>query len=111
MGTLARRLLGISPQETSFARRGFRCDSDALRERLETVGGCFVHGYLCGLQAGGAEELAARIEAELPRDFHGFAYEGAAMALTILDVLTPWRRDRLRRFLDGPGSAHVYIVH
>ena len=111
MGKLSRRLLGISPLETSFARRGFRCDSEALRERLEGVGACFVHGYLCGLEAGSAEELASRIEAEVPRDSTGFAYEGAAMALTLLDVLTPWRRDRLRHFLDGPGRAHVYIVH
>lgn len=111
MGKMSRRLLGISPRETSFARRGFRCDSDDLRERLEQVGRCFVQGYLCGLETGDAETLAARIEAEVARDFQGFAYEGAAMALALLDALTPWRRDRLRRFLAGPGGAHVYIVH
>jgi hypothetical protein len=111
MSKLSRRVLGISPQETSFARRGFRCDSDAVRERLETVGRSFVAGYLCALEAPDAEALAARIGAEVARDFQGFANEGAAMGLALLDALTPWRRGRLQRFLAGPGDAHVYIVH
>jgi hypothetical protein len=111
MGKVSRRVLGISPEETSFARRGFRCDSDAVRERLEEVGRCFVHGYLRALETDGGEALAARLDAEVARDFQGFAYEGTGMALALLDFLTPWRRGRLRRFLVGPGWQHVYIVH
>lgn len=111
MNKPGRRLLGIAPHETSFARRGFRCDSAAVRQRLEGVGACFVHGYHAGLEVAGPEELAARIDDAVSPDDRGFAYEGAAMALTVLDVLTPWRRDRLRRFLDGPAAIHTYIVH
>jgi hypothetical protein len=111
MGTVARRMLGISPQETSFARRGFRCDSRPVREHLEEVGRSFVHGYLAALEAGSAEALGARLTAEVARDFQGFAHEGAGMALTLLDVLAPWRRGRLRSFLTGPGRIHTYIVH
>ena len=111
MGMVIRRVLGISPQETSFANRGFRCDSEAVRERLEDVGRSFVHGYLAALETGGAEALAARLDAELARGLVGFAYEGAGMALALLDVLAPWRRGRLRRFLAGPGWTHIYIVH
>lgn len=111
MGFVSRRVLGISPQVTSFARRGFRCDSDAVRERLEEVGRSFVRGYYLALEGDGGAELAARLDAEVPRDFRGFSYEGAGMALALLDVLAPWRRGRLQRFLAGPGWAHVYIVH
>jgi len=111
MGKVTRRVLGIAPEETSFARRGFRCDSDAVRERLEEVGRCFVHGYLLALETDGAEALGARLEAEVARDDRGFAYEGAGMALALLDFLVPWGRGRLRRFLAGPGRSHVYIVH
>jgi hypothetical protein len=111
MGKVSRRVLGISPEETSFARRGFRCDSDAVRERLEEVGRCFVHGYLRALETDGAEALAARLDAEVAREFQGFAYEGTGMALAVLDFLTPWRRGRLQRFLAGPGWPHVHIVH
>lgn len=111
MRKVARRVLGIAPEETSFARRGFRCDSDAVRERLEEVGRCFVHGYLRALETDGAEALGARLEAEVASDDRGFAYEGAGMALALLDFLVPWGRGRLRRFLAGPGRSHVYIVH
>jgi enediyne biosynthesis protein E3 len=42
----------------------------------------------------------------------GFAYEGAGMALALLDTLTPWRRNhRLDAFLRGPGDPHHYLVH
>jgi hypothetical protein len=44
-------------------------------------------------------------------EFRGFAYEGAGMALALLDRLTPWNRGRLRAFLDGPGDRHAYMVH
>jgi hypothetical protein len=106
---LKRALFGISPGETSFARRGFHGEPGALRDRLENVGRCFVAGYHAALEENGALAVAARIHAEVDRDFHGFAYEGAGMSLALLDTL-PGRSDRLDRFLAGPGDAHVYIV-
>jgi predicted secreted protein len=106
-----RALFGIAPEETSVVRRGFRGDLAAVRERLEGVGGSFVAGYHAALEESAPEIAAARIDAELDREFRGFAYEGAGMALALLDTLTPWRRDRLARFLAGPGDAHTYIIH
>ena len=108
---LKRALFGIAPEETSFAERGFRGGSAAVRERLETVGGCFVAGYHAGLEEAGCEALAARIDREVDRDHRGFAYEGAGMALALLDTLIPGRRDRLARLLAGPGDAQRYIVN
>jgi hypothetical protein len=54
VGALLRRaLFGIAPEETSFARRGFRMGAGAgaaeVRERLEEVGRCFVRGYHAAL--------------------------------------------------------------
>lgn len=110
-GRLRRRVFGISPDETSFARRGFHGHGEAVAERLEGFGRRFVEGYLTALESGGPEAVAARIEAGVPLEARGFAYEGAGMALSLLDALTPWRRDRFRRFADGPGNPHVYIAH
>jgi hypothetical protein len=110
-GRLKRAVFGISPGETSFAKRGFRGDSAAVRERLEQVGRCFVQGYLTALEEDRPLPLAARLN-ELDREFQGFAHEGAAMALALLDTLTPWRRDRFQRFVvEGPGNAQSYISH
>jgi hypothetical protein len=110
MGNLARRVLGISAAETTFERRRFRCDRAEVRERLEGVGRAFVFGYHSALETGRVERLAARLDSS-PREMRGFAYEGAAMGLTVLDALTPWRRDRLAAFIAGPAAPHTYLAH
>lgn len=112
--TVRRALFGIDPADTSFARRGFHGEAGPVRDRLERVGRTFVQGYHAALAAGRPAPLAERIDAEVERDFRGFAYEGAGMALALLDTVIPGRRsrrDRLARFLAGPGDAHTYIVH
>jgi hypothetical protein len=107
---IARRLFGIAPSETSFERRGFRWDSETVRQRLEGVAGRFVEGYHAGLEEDSAADLAARL-GEIPAEVRGFAYEGAGMALALLDILTPWNRSRLDAFLRGPGDPHHYLVY
>lgn len=57
-----------------------------------------------------ADDLAVRLSSIEP-EVRGFAFEGAAMGLALLDHLTPWRRDRFERFLSGPGDRHAYMVH
>lgn len=106
---IARSALAISPRETSFAFRGFHWDSEEIRLRLEGVAACFVRGYHAALETG-PSEISARLDREEPF-LRGFAYEGAAMGMTLLDLFTVWRQDYLCRFLSGPGDAHTYIVH
>lgn len=99
---------GISPEQVTFARRGF--EPTPARARLEGVAGTFVQGYHAALAEPnplGLGERLLRVELEL----RGFAFEGAAMALTLLDLLSPGGLARLRGFLDGPGRAHAYMVH
>lgn len=105
-----RRLLGLSPQETSFVRRGFRGGDGGMRERLEQVGISFMTGYHAALEDDDPATLGA-VLSRMETEWQGFAFEGAAMALALLDWLTPWRRDRLAAFLSGPGGAHAYMVH
>jgi hypothetical protein len=107
--SLRKRLLGIDPREVEFARRGFSTNDPAVVERLERAGRFFVRGYLLALDDPEPSALAAGLD-EIEGEFRGFAYEGAGMALALLDLVAPWRRDRLGRFLAGPGDAHVYMV-
>ena len=44
-------------------------------------------------------------------ELQGFAFEGAAMGLALLDFVMPWRRNRVRLFLQGAGDVHAYMVH
>lgn len=104
------RLLGIEPGEASFERRGFSTCEPAARTRLEEAGRAFVRGYRAALAS---DEHAAleRSLAEVDLELRGFAYEGAAMAMAVLDRVAPWRRDRLHDFIVGPARDHVYMAH
>jgi hypothetical protein len=110
MERFVRRRLRLSPEEVSFARRGFRGAGEAVRLHLEGVGEAFVHGYGAALAEARLDDLAGRL-GETPAELRGFAFEGAAMALTLLDFLVPWRGGRLQAFLAGPGRPHSYLVH
>ncbi len=107
---LRKRLFGIDTAEVEFARRGFNLRDEQSVERLERVGRCFVEGYRAALESPEPRSLDAALRERLEPAFLGFGFEGAGMALALLDYLTPWRRDRLRRFLDGPGESHTYMV-
>ncbi len=109
-GRIRRKLLGIRAGETSFERRGFRGDHAGMRARLESIGQAFTHGYHAALETTDPADLVPRLD-ETDAEARGFVYEGAAMALALLDHLTPWRRQRVRSLLQGAGDAHAYMVH
>jgi len=101
---------GISAEETTFARRGFRPAEPGVQRHLEQIGRTFVAGYLAALADARPRSIADRLQVVEP-ERRGFAFEGAAMGLALLDFVTPWRRDRLAALLAGPGADHVYMVH
>jgi hypothetical protein len=109
-GILRRRVLGISPAETRLSRRGFRIGPAPTRTRLEAVGAAFVAGYHAALLDDRPLPLDKRL-GSVPAEFRGFAFEGAAMALVLIDSLTPWNRSRFAAFLAGPGEPHAYMIH
>lgn len=107
---LRKHMLGISLQEVTFQRRGFMHSERDARVRLEQIGRVFLQGYHAALNDEGPETLALYLES-VDRELCGFAYEGAAMGLTLLDELSFRKRERLRTFLNGIGSRHAYMVH
>jgi hypothetical protein len=110
MGSLTNRLLRIPAEETSVSRRGFRVPDAAVRARLETIGQAFLRGYHTALPDRGGAALARSL-GSVDADLQGFAFEGAAMALTLLDHLLPMNRGRFHRFLHGEGAPHSYMLH
>ena len=105
-----RFVFGLQPEETDFVRRGFRGGTDSVRVRLESVGRAFLAGYHMGLERLTPTDLAVELNS-VDIELRGFAFEGAAMGLALLDNLTPWRRTRINEFLRGAGDAHAYMVH
>src|SRR5687767_4883678 len=107
VGNVRRFLFGISPKEVQFAQRGFPDDIAGIRERLEGIGRAFVGGYHTALEERhDLGRLNARLNAE-PYGLQGFAYEGAAMGLALLDFLT--RGNRWRELLDL-APRHRYLL-
>ena len=110
MGTFLQLTMGLSAQEAGFRARGFYEGDSEVRERLEQIGRTFIRGYNGALNANSLEALTIELE-KVDLEMRGFAFEGAAMALALLDHLTPWNKRRLKRFLHGRGAGHVYMVH
>lgn len=109
-GQIRRKVFGVSIADTTFERRKFRGgDDEAKRLRLETVGATFLEGYHAALEDPAPDAIAARIEAAVPLDRRGFAFEGAGMAVAIADAVS-LSGGHVQRFLDGAGGAHVYMA-
>lgn len=102
------RLFGLSPAEASFARRGFW--QGHARQRLEHIGLTFLRGYQIALEETEPDELVSRLNLVEP-ELLGFAFEGAAMSLALLDLITPWKKDRWLSFIEGGGAKHIYMAH
>ncbi len=102
---------GISLEEATFARRGFRGNNVEAQQRLEQIGYTFLHGYhAAAIKNDEPQALVTELNAVAP-ELRGFAFEGAAMGLALLDYLTPWNRNRVQVFLADAGAAHAYMVH
>jgi hypothetical protein len=110
LARLRRAAFGIALDETTFRKRGFRPGRPEAQAKLEKIGSTFVSGYHAALQSDNNAELAASLSS-VDLEFNGFAFEGAAMALTLLDHLSPWRQSRFAEFLAGPGERHSYMLH
>lgn len=109
--SIARRLLlGIPTREAEFARRGFHCATSHTRCHLEESGRVFLQGYNSVVAAGSTTRLLDDLQ-NVSSEMRGFAFEGAAMALALFDLLTPWSRDRVANFLSGEGARHSYMIH
>ncbi|MEU0565310.1 DUF1702 family protein [Nonomuraea sp. NPDC005983] len=108
---LRRRILTPDVAETSLDKRGFHKKSPAAQERLEAVGKTFIVGYASAMEARTPADAEAVIE-QVPDWLRGFAYEGAAMALAVLDGLPFGRSDNVRRLLRRPlADASRYLVY
>jgi len=106
---ILRPLLKIDAREVDFSRRGFFRGRPEVRRYLERVAGSFLHGYHAALRHDDQQELMFRLDAVEAAD-RGFAYEGAAMAMALLDGMSPWG-ERFRRFAAGAGQQHIYMLH
>jgi len=116
-GSIRKLLTAPDLGSTSFDTLGYDTAHAPARSRLEASARQFIIGYEFGIEQRDHEGLVARLEA-LQREYRGFAYEGAVMALAMRDVMSPLPgRRRTETFLagpgydDGPGSRHIFMAY
>lgn len=102
------RVFGVDDEEVSMEKRGFVPVDERARRQLETIALTFLVGYRLAIALTDHDELARRLDETEP-EFRGFAHEGAAMGLTVLDGVMPTRQ-RLRSFLAGPGYPYAWMA-
>jgi hypothetical protein len=110
LGSLRRLILTPQLIETTFARRGFDVTPTDATARLEAIPQAVVCGFEWGIDMRDQWELERRLNLVEP-EMRGFAYEGAAMALTVLDAMAAGRGRRARAFLSGPALPHTFLTY
>ena len=78
-------------------------------KHLESVVLTALEGYHATLDSNKLEVLVPQLN-KIPLEMRSYAYEGAAMGLTLFDFLPPWK-NRLKAYIAGPGAPHIYMVH
>ncbi|WP_433023247.1 DUF1702 family protein [Kribbella sp. CA-294648] len=99
-------MFGISDPSEVFRRPGF---APECWSQFGHVLQSLADGYNASLEDPSLEVLIPRLEAADP-PLHGFAYEGAAMGLHVLDLLAP-RKDRITSLLAAEGGRHMATVY
>jgi hypothetical protein len=87
-GSIRKRLTAPDTAEASSAVRGFDTSGATARTQLEASALQFIIGYEFGIEQKDFGAPVTRPDA-LEREYRGFAYEGAAMALAVRDAMPP----------------------
>ncbi|HTQ80289.1 MAG TPA: DUF1702 family protein [Thermoanaerobaculia bacterium] len=107
---LARLTPRLSPEEASFARRGFEPCDTAVRRHLEAIVATFISGFNAARRESDDAALAGWLRESFHPHWVGFAFEGAGAARAAEDLVTPWRSRRLETFTHGTAADHDYIA-
>ncbi|MGK7942039.1 MAG: DUF1702 family protein [Crocosphaera sp.] len=109
-GKLRQTFLQISPEEATFRRRGFLSTHCQTQQHLETIGKTFLQGYQTAIAFNDPSQVIVNLNS-LEKEYRGFAFEGAAMGLALLDRLSPWNTTRITQFLSLEGQNHIYMTY
>jgi enediyne biosynthesis protein E2 len=111
LGTLRRILLAPKLRDVTFAGRGFQTEATEATARLEAIPQAVVIGFEWGIEAKDQWELERKL-ALVDIEQRGFAYEGAAMAFTVRDMMRGGKGPRTRELLLGElGHPHILLTY
>lgn len=106
LGSFRRQAFGIAEPRKVFSRPGFAPEGWSHFAPVITS---LALGYNASLENSSLSALTPKLDVVDPT-LHGFAYEGAAMGLAVLDIIAPTKK-RIAAFVDGPGGHHIATVY
>lgn len=108
MGRLA--LSGVAAPDIDAVTPAARFEQVAgtTARRLGQIPQTVVLGFEQLMASRRIDQIHTRLALVTP-EHRGFAYEGATMAATILDVMIPGRTNRAAAVMTGPGSKHLLL--
>lgn len=101
------QLLKISYDNVLVKNRGFQVKEKRVKDKLEQIGETFLDGYHAVVED--PVNFTKKLEV-FSLEFKGFAYEGAGMALKLLDLFY-FNKGRFQDFTKHEGAAHSYMLH
>jgi enediyne biosynthesis protein E3 len=105
---LRRLIMGLPLDEAGFDRRGFHMGR--AQERIERVAKSLLIGYNLTVDDSRLSTVLLQL-GMIENEVRGLAYEGAAMALTLLDTLTPGSNaKRLRGLMESSPRARYLTM-
>ncbi|SFB25314.1 Protein of unknown function [Amycolatopsis marina] len=110
LGTIRRLVLAPSMTSVTSESRGFPGSDSIAAAELDRIPQSVVCGFEWGIEAPELWEIERRLDMVEP-ELRGFAYEGAAMACSILDAMAIRGRQRTRELLVGPGKQHIFLTY
>lgn len=109
IGPLRSTLLGTRIEENPLDRPGFAAPSPATAAELQRVAthlSSSIHFAVCTKNN---DELIEHIQ-QLPEQYQGFAFEGAATGLAAVDSITPFSH-RAADLFTGPAAKHDLTMY
>lgn len=102
---LRRKVMDVSDTEAMRFVRGTGHKWDILKHAV----GSAIRGYQAVLDDHRHRHLIPTLD-KVESPLRGYAYEGAAMGLTCLDLFS-LRGNKFSDYLQGPAADHAYMVH
>lgn len=109
LGSLRRLVLTPKLVDVTFAKRGFPAVPGPATDRLEAIPQAVICGFEWGIDSKDQWEVERRLALVEPEQ-RGFAYEGAAMAYTVRDVMGKGGT-KTRDLLLGEGHPHIFLTY
>lgn len=105
-----RVVLWLVAKRAMAARRRRLSTAPAACAHLDLIADTFLLGYRAALDRPTAAARVSRLD-QVSEAHRGFAYEGAAMALALMDSIVPVEPGRFDELIAHGGGAHVYMAH